>query len=136
MYNAYTELLVRNGLGDSQLLRDLKVEVVDSDNKAVISFMINDYIKYIVSGRKPGSKFPPPTVIAQWCKRKGLPSDNSTVFLICRHIAVHGIPARPEVDPNAFAIAWFRRERTRFVTEFVNQFRPKFYAEIEHMFKH
>lgn len=60
----------------------------------MMRIVLNDYVQYIESGRRPGS-WPPPHVIADWCARKGIPNDNSTVFLICRSIYMKGIPPRP-----------------------------------------
>ena len=71
-------------------------ESVDSrvDDLEMLELVINDYYIYVEKGRKPGT-WPPPTAIAAWCQRKGIPSDNSTVFLICRSIYERGIKARP-----------------------------------------
>lgn len=83
-----------NTLIDSNLFNELGVATEDFE---VVSLLVNDYIQYIESGRNPGT-YPPPNVIAEWCQRKGLPSDNSTVYLICRSIYENGIPARPIFD--------------------------------------
>ena len=80
-----------NTLADSNLYSTVGIGVEDFD---VVNLLVNDYIDYIEHGRSPGS-YPPPNVIAQWCQRKGIPSDNNTVFLICRSIYENGIPARP-----------------------------------------
>ena len=53
----------------------------------VIQLLLNDYVQYIESGRKAGSKFPPIQPIVQWAKKRGIPTDNSTIFLIRRPIA-------------------------------------------------
>lgn len=83
-----------NTLVDSNLYNELGC---DTDDFEVVSLLVNDYIQYIESGRKPGS-YPPPNVIAEWCQSKGIPSDNGTVYLICRSIYENGIPARPIFD--------------------------------------
>lgn len=85
-----------NTLVDSNIYNELET-MVNSDNLDVIKIMLNDYIVYIEGGRKPGT-FPPPSVIAQWCQRKGIPSDNGTVYLICRSIYENGIAPRPIFD--------------------------------------
>lgn len=61
----------------------------------VIQLLLNDYVQYIESGRKAGSKFPPIQPIVQWAKKRGIPTDNSTIFLIRRAIADDGIRPRP-----------------------------------------
>lgn len=83
-----------NTLVDSNLFNDLDCDTEDFE---IVYLLVNDYIQYIESGRKAGT-YPPPQVIAEWCQRKGLPSDNSTVYLICRSIYENGIPARPIFD--------------------------------------
>ena len=61
----------------------------------VIQLLLNDYVQYIESGRKAGSKFPPIQPIVQWAKKRNIPTDNSTIFLIRRAIAEDGIKPRP-----------------------------------------
>ena len=61
----------------------------------VIQLLLNDYVQYIESGRKAGSKFPPIQPIVQWAKKRGIPTDNSTIFIIRRAIAEDGIRPRP-----------------------------------------
>ena len=61
----------------------------------VIQLLLNDYVQYIESGRKAGSKFPPIQPIVQWAKKRGIPTDNSTIFLIRRAISEDGIRPRP-----------------------------------------
>lgn len=61
----------------------------------VIQLLLNDYVQYIESGRKAGSKFPPIQPIVNWAKKRNIPTDNSTIFLIRRAIAEDGIRPRP-----------------------------------------
>lgn len=84
----------KNTLVDSDLFNTVGVM---SEDIEVVTLLVNDYVEYIENGRKPGS-FPPPQAIAAWCQKKGLPSDNSTVFLICRSIYEKGIAPRPIFD--------------------------------------
>ena len=81
-----------NTLKDSELFKSVRAS---ASGDIVIDLLLNDYIIYVESGRRKGSKMPPPTAIASWCKRKGLPSDNSTVWAICRAISRDGIAPRP-----------------------------------------
>ena len=83
-----------NTLVDSNIYNDLVADVKDLE---LIQFLIHDYYVYIESGRSAGS-FPPPQVIAEWCQRKGIPSDNSTVYAICKSIYEKGIKPRPFLD--------------------------------------
>jgi hypothetical protein len=84
----------KNTLVDSDLFNTVGVK---SEDIEVVTLLVNDYIDYIEHGRKSGS-FPPPQAIAEWCSKKGLPTDNSTVFLICRSIYEKGIAPRPIFD--------------------------------------
>ena len=66
---------------------------VENDD-AIVQLLVNDYIKYIESGRRIGAKMPPVEPIVRWCKKNGIPTDNSTVFLIRRAISRDGVPSR------------------------------------------
>lgn len=84
-------VLQGNELGDSQLYKDLRVDVDDVD---LIKITVNDYIKYIQSGRKKGSgkgHFPPVEIIAAWCSSKGITNDNAHILSICWKIYWYGI---------------------------------------------
>jgi hypothetical protein len=61
----------------------------------VFDIILNDYITYIESGRRKGAKFPPVAPIVAWARKKGIPTDNSTIFLIRRAISRDGIQPRP-----------------------------------------
>lgn len=82
-----------NTLIGSNLYNDAMVDVVDG-NEIIINLLLNDYVVYVEGGRK-SPKFPPVEPIVRWAKRKGLPTDNSTIFLIRRSIAEKGIQPRP-----------------------------------------
>lgn len=83
-----------NTLVDGRIFQEIDTDVEDVE---LVKLLVNDYIQYIESGRKAGT-YPPPNVIAEWCQRRGIPSDNSTVYLICRSIYENGIKARPIFD--------------------------------------
>lgn len=82
----------RNTLTDSELFKSVKAT---AKGDIVIELLLNDYIIYVESGRRAGAKMPPFRVIEKWCERKGLPTDVSTVWAICRAIARDGIAQRP-----------------------------------------
>lgn len=88
-----------------------EIEGINGDDIEIISLLINEYAVLYVDGNgfewarrpvtvKKDQKFPPPQVIAEWCSRKGIPSDNKTVYLICRSIWLEGIKARPFIEPS------------------------------------
>lgn len=93
--NLINEKVGRNTIApDSELYKTLKVES-RNDGDIVFDMMLNDYLVFIESGRRAGAKFPPVEPIVRWCKEKGIPTDNSTIFLIRRAIARDGINPRP-----------------------------------------
>ena len=61
----------------------------------VIQLLLNDYVQYIESGRKAGSKFPPIEAIRKWAKNKLGKEDNLTIFKIRSAIVRDGIKPRP-----------------------------------------
>lgn len=82
------------GKDKSRLYDDVVANLLSSED-IVVSLLVNDYIVFIESGRRAGAKLPPFQPIYEWCKRKGLPSDNSTVWAICKAISRDGIAPRP-----------------------------------------
>ena len=96
----------------------------------VIQLLLNDYVQYIESGRKAGSKFPPIQPIVQWAKKRNIPTDNSTIFLIRRAIAEDGIRPRPfmykvlETIDKKWEGEWSSdlfNELTKIIDEFFNK---------------
>lgn len=87
-----------------------EIQGINVDDFGIINLLVNEYAVLYVDGngfewaRRPVSvkkdqKFPPPNVIAEWCGRVGIPTDNETVYKICRAIWLDGIKARPFIDP-------------------------------------
>ena len=66
-----------------------------NDGDLVFDIMLNDYLTFIESGRRKGAKFPPVEPIVKWARSRGIPTDNSTIFLIRRAISRDGIKPRP-----------------------------------------
>lgn len=83
------EQLRQYNLQDAEFVSSLREEEATD----LVSILAADYVKYIISGRKPG-KFPPADAIIKWCNEHNIPADNSTVFLISRKIALDGITPR------------------------------------------
>lgn len=79
---------------DSDLYNTLKVVATD-DGDLVFDLMLNDYLVFIESGRRAGAKFPPVEPIVRWARKRGIPTDNSTIFLIRRAISRDGVSPRP-----------------------------------------
>lgn len=96
--NLINDKVGRNTIApDSELYKTLKV-VATEDGDLVFDLMLNDYLVYIEGGRRIGAKFPPIKPIVEWAKRRGIPTDNSTIFLIRRAISRDGIRPRPFME--------------------------------------
>ena len=112
---------------DSKIFKEMYAK---ASGNIVIQLLLNDYVQYIESGRKAGSKFPPIQPIVQWAKKRGIPTDNSTIFLIRRAIAEDGIKPRPfmykvlETIDKKWEGEWSSElfnELTKIIDEFFNK---------------
>ena len=87
------------------------IEAVAAEDLGVINLLVDEYAVLYIDGdgfewaRRPvtvkkDQKWPPQQIIAEWAGRKGIPTDNSTIYLICRSIWEKGIKARPFIEPS------------------------------------
>lgn len=89
-----------NDLQDSNIKKQMVSDSVESGNDIILRLFVNHYIYWIDQGRKPTNnppidKWPNPVGdIRDWCERKGIPSDNSTVYAIIRKIHLYGYEGR------------------------------------------
>lgn len=83
-----------NTLVNSQIYKTLSVRATN-DGDLIFDIILNDYLVYIENGRRKGAKMPPIEPIVRWARSKGIPTDNSTIYLIRRAISRDGIKARP-----------------------------------------
>lgn len=90
------DILDANGQENSNLKKDLYTKVEQEGDNVVLKLFANHYIYWVDQGRGP-SKIPPLTRwadpvgdIADWCRRKGIPSDNNTVWAIIQKIHKYG----------------------------------------------
>ena len=115
----------QQGLGQSDLLNKAKINI--SDNLFLLIFP--DYIDYVNSGRRPNAKMPPAEAIINWCRQKGIPTDNNTVWKIRQGIAKQGIKARPVLDmifdlaENEWMTDWSQRVFNEIIEELINWFK-------------
>lgn len=84
----------RNTIIGSDIYKNLKV-ITKNDGDLVFDILLNDYLTYIESGRRKGAKMPPVEPIVRWARSRGIPTDNSTIYLIRRAISRDGIAPRP-----------------------------------------
>lgn len=117
----------RNTIIGSDIYKNLQV-ISKNDGDLVFDILLNDYLTYIESGRRKGAKMPPVEPIVRWARSRGIPTDNSTIFLIRRAISRDGIQPRPfmatvmeQIDldmPN-----WYDKifdEITKLINDFFN----------------
>ena len=128
-----SSMLVNDKVGMNTIAPDsniFKEMYAKASGNIVIQLLLNDYVQYIESGRKAGSKFPPIQPIVQWAKKRGIKTDNSTIFLIRRAIAEDGIRPRPfmykvlETIDNKWDGEWSSElfnELTKIIDEFFNK---------------
>ena len=83
-----------NTLIGSNIYKTLSVKATN-DGDLIFDIILNDYIVFIESGRRKGAKMPPVEPIVRWARQKGIPTDNSTIYLIRRAISREGIRPRP-----------------------------------------
>lgn len=80
-----------NTLKDSNLYKELYASV----DSPFIDIVVNSYIESIEEGQR---KFAPRVsieVLRPWAKRRGIPTDNSTLYAIQQSIYLYGIKPRP-----------------------------------------
>lgn len=88
----------KNTLTNSDVYNTLNTVAEQVGDNFVISLFINHYIVFIESGRRKGATPPPFYAIHEWCVKKGLPSDNRTVWSIINAIVRDGISPRPIIS--------------------------------------
>ncbi|NDV83959.1 hypothetical protein [Bacteroides sp. 51] len=84
----------KNTLKDSNLYKEIETDVDNSN--PVVYMLLNQYVEYVERGRE---RYHTPKVpidaLRDWAVRKGIGSDNSTLFAIQRSIYNLGIRPRP-----------------------------------------
>ena len=127
--NLINEKVGRNTIApDSDLYKTLQVKA-SNDGDVVFDLMLNDYLVFIESGRRAGAKFPPVEPIVRWARKRGIPTDNSTIFLIRRAISRDGIRPRP------FMAYIFEEMDERWDNNWSDRIFDKIMEQIDNFFK-
>ena len=127
--NLINEKVGRNTIApDSDLYKTLQVKAT-SDGDIVFDLMLNDYLVFIESGRRAGAKFPPVEPIVRWARKRGIPTDNNTIFLIRRAISRDGIAPRP------FMAYIFEEMDYRWYENWADEIFEKIMEQIDNFFK-
>ena len=112
---------------DSKIFKEMEAK---ASGNIVIELLLNNYVQYIESGRKKGSKLPPIEAIRNWAKNKLGKEDNLTIFKIRSAIVRDGIKPRPFMYKvlNTIDKKWdgewsseLFQELTKIIDEFFNQ---------------
>lgn len=111
----------KNTLIDSNLYRDIKVDVKDEE---LFNIIVNDYVQYVERGRPAGITPPPYRVILEWAERKGLPTDNNFIYGAIKSIVKFGIRPRPVMQ------IW-HQEIDSFVDEWIDRLAEVMTSEID-----
>nr|DAE47084.1 MAG TPA: hypothetical protein [Caudoviricetes sp.] len=86
----------KNTLKESALKKDIKTEIKSLESPVIINALFDSYINYIEWNRpKEYGKQPPTDELRDWALSRGIPTDNSTLFLIARAIWRDGHEGRP-----------------------------------------
>ena len=128
-----SSVMVNNKVGSNTIAPNsdiFKEMYAKASGNIVIELLLNDYVQYIESGRKAGSKFPPLEPIVQWAKKRGSKGDNSPRFVKRRAITEDGQTPRRfmykvlETIDKKWDGAWSSdlfQELTKIIDEFFNQ---------------
>lgn len=85
----------KNTLRNSLLAKDVQASVHFGDN-VVIDVLFGNYIAYIEQGRAPRSgKRPPISAIKSWAEKRGIATDNNTLYAIANAVWRDGYAGRP-----------------------------------------
>lgn len=127
--NLINEKVGKNTIApDSDLYKTLQVKS-SNDGDVVFDLMLNDYLVFIESGRRKGAPFPPVEAIVRWARKRGIPTDNNTIFLIRRAISRDGIKPRP------FLQYIFEEMDSRWDSTWADRIFDKIMEEIDNFFK-
>lgn len=83
----------KNTLKNSALMQNISFSG-EGESDVVIRTFFDNYVQYIESGRAAG-KMPPISALEAWAKRRGISTDNNTLYAIANAIKRDGIAARP-----------------------------------------
>ena len=89
---------------DSPLVNSVSYKIDPASRTVTIEAF--DYYKYVESGRRPFTQWPPLPVLAEWIRRKNIQprpgqTFNSLVWAIRKHIYQTALPPRPFISKAA-----------------------------------
>jgi hypothetical protein len=100
--NAKSILIRNKKVASGRLINSVRYTI---NSQGKIKFLYDKDGKWVTSGRKRNSRFPPPAAISKWIKQKGLKGrdpktgrfikDKTLTYLISRGIAKKGIKPLP-----------------------------------------
>jgi hypothetical protein len=96
-----------NKVASGDLINSISFIMIQTSEGWEVDITSENYLKYIESGRRPGSKQPPTDVIKPWIESKGIKisgktgyiSTDSAAFVIARSIGEKGIKPVDIIQP-------------------------------------
>ena len=114
--------------------KSLENEVTEGNGKYTATISGANYTYWMEHGRKAG-KFPPPNVIREWIKDKGIIAEgislNSLAFLIGRKIAEQGTKIRPGIVSDVITQQRVQDLYDRIGQIFINEVRSDVIKELK-----
>lgn len=90
------ELIKQDHSATGKLIASLDWNIINSAVGTVLQVTMNDYGKYVNTGRKRGARKVPVDVLVEWVKQKGIATNNKKAvgiaFAIQKTIEKEGIP--------------------------------------------
>lgn len=80
-----------------KLYDSIKYEVLPEKDKYVLLCYAEDYLEYVINGRRPGSKPPPYKVLLPWMAARGMKPSVGGAIAIARSIGKKGIRPQPRI---------------------------------------
>lgn len=112
MLELYRNKLIDKNINASNTLSDSAEVIVEVNGTTLsVSFILEDYWKYVEYGRRPGKR-PPIDAIEQWIKVKPIipdpingkiPSTKQLAFLISRKIGMEGTKAQRPLESAVYS---------------------------------
>lgn len=94
-YLALFRSIIKEKVGsNTDIAEDANVEINENNDGFLIDLNINDYIEYIENGRRKHVRRVPIDELRDWARKRGIKTDNSTLFAIQQSIYNEGIKGK------------------------------------------
>lgn len=94
-YLALFRSIIKEKVGsNTDIAEDAIVEINENNDGFLIDLTINDYILYIEQGRRKHARKVPIDELRDWARKRGIKTDNSTLYAIQQSIYNEGIKGK------------------------------------------